>query len=67
MSGDWIICECTVRVRFSKSDVIESLVDAEIISEEKADQYEPTNEQICAYAWSLIENDEGEYGSVEIG
>ena len=66
MYTDLIVCDCTCSVRFDKSDVIEDLVDKEEITEEEADGYEPTNEQIRAYAWSLIENDEGEYGDVVI-
>lgn len=60
------VCECTVTVRFSKEDVIEDLLDNEMISEEDAENYEPTSDDIRAYAWSLIENDEGEYDSVII-
>lgn len=59
-------CECTVTVRFSKEDVIDDLLDNEEITEEEAENYEPTSDEIRAYAWTLIENDDGEYGSVEI-
>ena len=60
------ICKCTVTVRFSKEDVIEELLDKEEISEEDAENYEPTQNDIRAYAWSLIENDDGEYDDVII-
>lgn len=57
------IFECTVRVRFDDEEVIWGLVDDEVISEEEADTYKPTSEDLRNYAWQLIENDEGEYES----
>ena len=60
------ICECTVTVRFSKEDLIEDLLNNEKISEEDAEDYEPTQDDIRAYAWSLIEDDGGEYDGVII-
>lgn len=60
------IAECTVTVRFDDDDVIEWLVDNEAITEEEAEAYAPTQEQIRDYAWELIEQDDGEYGSISV-
>lgn len=60
------IAECTVTVRFDDDDVIEWLVDNEAITEEEAEAYTPTQEQIRDYAWELIEQDDGEYGSISV-
>ena len=46
--------------------MIDDLLDNEEISEEEAKNYEQTSDDIRAYAWSLIENDDGEYGFIEI-
>lgn len=59
-------CECTVTVRFDDADVIEWLVNNEMISEDEAATYSPTQEEICDYAWELIEQDDGEYGSISV-
>lgn len=58
--------ECTVTVRFTDEEVIESLVDDEIITEEEAETYTPTDEQLRDYAWRLIDADDGEYGHVSV-
>lgn len=60
------IAECTVTVRFDDDDVIEWLVDNEVITEQEAEIYSPTQEQIRDYAWNLIERDDGEYGSISV-
>ena len=61
------VCTCTVTVRFDDDDVVEWLVDNEIITEEEAETYTPTQEQIRDYAWELIDQDDGEYGSISVG
>jgi hypothetical protein len=58
------IAECTVTVRFDKDDVVDWLVDNEEITEEYAETYTPTLEELQAYAWELIEQDDGEYGTI---
>ena len=58
------VFECTATVRFDDSDVVDSLAAEGVITEEEAVDYEPTQEQLRAYAWSLIEQDDGEYGDV---
>lgn len=60
------IAECTVTVRFTDEEVIEDLVDQEIITEEDAEHYTPSEDELRDYAWLLIENDDGEYGYVSI-
>jgi hypothetical protein len=55
-----------VTVRFDDDDVIGWLVDNEAITEEEAESYTPTQEQIRDYAWELIEQDDGEYGSISV-
>jgi len=60
------VCTCTVTVRFDDDDVVEWLVDNDEITEEEADTYTPTQEQVCDYAWDLIEQDDGEYGSISV-
>ena len=61
-----IICKCTVTVRFIEQDVIDSLLDDEQITEEEAETYKPTDDDIRDYAWMLIENDDGEYDGIVI-
>ena len=56
--------ECTVTVRFDDSDVIDRLIDEGSITEEDAETYKPTPQQLRDYAWFLIEQDEGEYGNL---
>lgn len=56
--------ECTVTVRFTDEDVVESLVDDGVITEKEAEGYTPTPDQLRDFAWSLIEKDDGEYGDV---
>ena len=60
------ICECAVTVRVTDEEVVQSLVDDEIISEEEAKRYTPTEDQIREYVWKRIEDDEGEYGHITV-
>ena len=57
--------KCTVTVRFSNDDVIQDLLDNEAITEEEAETYTPTYDDLRDYAWSLIEQDDGEYDGLE--
>lgn len=61
------VCTCTVTVRFDDSDVVEWLIDNEVITEEEAETYTPTQEEIRDYAWELIDQNNGEYGSISVG
>lgn len=61
------VCTCTVTVRFDDDDVVEWLVDNEEITDDDfADSYSPSRDEIERYAWELIEQDEGEYGSISV-
>ena len=60
------ICKCAVTVRVTDEEVAQSLVDDEIISEEEAKRYTPTEDQIREYVWKRIEDDEGEYGHITV-
>ena len=60
------VCSCTVTVRFDDKDVIEWLVDNEEITEDDADSYSLSQDEIERYAWELIEQDDGEYGSITV-
>lgn len=60
------IAECVVTVRFDDDEVIDWLVYNERITEEEAKTYSPTYDEIRDYAWELIEQDDGEYGSISV-
>ena len=60
------VCTCEVTVRFDDDEVVEWLVDNEVITEEEAETYIPSYEEIRGYAWELIECDGGEYGSISV-
>ena len=59
-------CSCDVTVRFSDEDVIDNLIFNGEITEEESKNYEVTMSDVREYAWSLIEDDEGEYGDIRV-
>lgn len=57
---------CEVSGVFDDDDVIDWLICEGEIDEEERDGYVPTHEDLLRYAWSVIEEDGGEYGTVAV-
>ena len=60
------IARCICTVRFSEKEVIDWLVECESISEEDAEDYVPTREEVEEYALGLVEDDMGEYEDLRV-